>query len=83
MTASNRFESFLLLTILLLTGVAAMAQTTRDGVIPINGGKNAIFIKPQSQSITPAIAPTAGLIPIYTNLGRARTYTTRLPGPGC
>ena len=67
---------------LLLAASFASAQATKDGVIPINGGRNMVYVKPHNQSFTPATAPTAGLIPIYTNLGQGTNVYNADAGSG-
>jgi len=79
MTVRHRFVSFACFTILLLTSLGSFAQ---NKVITINGGKNAIFVGPQSHSITPALTPTAGLVPIYTNLGQGSNVYDAIAGSG-
>ena len=80
MSAYNRLLSCF--AFLLLITVTANAQATKDGVVPINGGRNAIFVKPQSRAVTPAMAPTAGLVPIYTNLGQGSNVYNAIAGSG-
>jgi len=80
MMARNLLGSFACLTFVLLG--SALAQTTKDGVVTINGGKNAVYVKPQSQPVVSAIAPTAGLVPIYTNLGQGSNVYNGVAGSG-
>jgi hypothetical protein len=68
--------------VLFLASLSLTAQTTKDGVIAINGGKNAVFVKSQSQLIAPAAEPTPFLIPIYSNLGQGNNVYNGLSGDG-
>ena len=53
--------------LLLVLCSLAIAQT-KDGVVPINGGRNFVYVKPIDTSF-PATKPPAGLVTIYSNLG--------------
>jgi hypothetical protein len=81
MTLRN-FHTACIVPALLLLASLASAQATIDGVIPINGGKNVVFVKPNKRPVTPATAPTAGLIPIYTNLGQGSNVYSGIAGSG-
>ncbi|HKS74151.1 MAG TPA: choice-of-anchor R domain-containing protein [Terriglobales bacterium] len=52
---------------LVLLSTLAAAQS-KDGVVPINGGRNFVYVKPVDRT-HPAQKPTPGLVTIYSNLG--------------
>ncbi len=70
MTKKTVAGLFIGLGILGFANIAAWAQAGNDGVITINGGRNAIVVKGRSQAITPAEAVPSKLVKIYSNLGK-------------
>ncbi len=63
-------------------GTLATAQTTKDGTVTINGGRNTIFVKPPAYSPTPSNALPAGVIKIYSNLGTGNNTYNSISGVG-
>ena len=53
----------------MLVAVAVLAQTSGNGVVTINGGRNTLFLRPPSRVFAPATALPPGVISIYSNLG--------------
>lgn len=70
----------LCLGIVLLPSLLASAQT-KDGIIPINGGRNFVYVKPVDRS-HPAAKPPANLVTIYSNLGTGSTVYNGAAGTG-
>ncbi len=70
----------LCLGIVLLFSLFAAAQT-KDGVIPINGGRNFVYVKPPQTSF-PAVKPPANLLTIYSNLGTGTNVYNAAAGTG-
>jgi len=67
---------------IMLAALPSFSQSTKENVITINGGKNAIYVKPQgSQNIKPT-QPTAGLVKIYSNLGQGDNVYNAIAGSG-
>ncbi len=65
---------------LVVVAIAASAQT-KPGVIPINGGRNAVFVGKPDNSL-PAAHPAAGLVTIYSNLGTGTNVYNGIAGTG-
>lgn len=65
---------------LLLACLPALAQT-KDGVVPINGGRDFIYVKPVDRS-HPAVKPPASLVTIYSNLGTGTNVYNGAAGTG-
>ena len=63
-----------------LAGVA-WGQGT-DGVVTINGGRNAIFVGRPSESFTPAEDASSNLVTIYSNLGKGSKVYSKISGYG-
>lgn len=70
----------LCLAIVLLSSLVAAAQT-KDGVIPINGGRNFVYVKPPNTSF-PAAQPPANMVTIYSNLGTGTNVYNAISGTG-
>lgn len=68
--------------ILVLGSLAVSAQTSRDGVATLNGGRTAIFTGTPSQTTTPAVSPSPGLVTIYSNLGKGDKVYDKIAGDG-
>ena len=66
---------------LLLAASLPVAAQSKDGVIPINGGRNFVYVKPVDRSY-PAAKPRAGLVTIYTNLGTGTNVYNGAAGTG-
>jgi len=66
--------------IVLASSVFASAQT-KDGVIPINGGRNFVYVKPVDRSAR-AEQPPANLVTIYSNLGTGNNVYNGAAGTG-
>ena len=67
---------------LVLANVSAAAQASNDGVIKINGGKNAILMRAPSQPFTSALPPSSKLVTIYSTLGKGKNVYSTLSGFG-
>jgi hypothetical protein len=70
------------LCILVAASAAASAQTSRDGVITINGGRNTVLMRAPSQIITPAVPASSKLVKIYSNLGKGSNVYNSVAGVG-
>lgn len=66
--------------LLVLACLPTLAQT-KDGVIPINGGRNFVYVKPVDRSF-PAIKPPANLTTIFSNLGTGNNVYNGAAGTG-
>lgn len=73
-------HSTLCLGIVLLLSLLASAQT-KDDIIPINGGRNFVYVKPPRTSF-PAVKPPANLVTIYSNLGTGNNVYNAIAGTG-
>jgi hypothetical protein len=61
--------------LMMFAGIGAFAQANKDGVVTINGGSRALFLRPPSRIFVPAMPLPAGVITIYSNLGKGdQTY---------
>jgi|SRR5271170_1650114 len=61
--------------LLLFFAIGAFAQTNKDGVVTINGGSRTLFLKPPSRILTADVPLPAGIVTIYSNLGKGdQTY---------
>src|SRR5277367_728502 len=67
---------------LVFASLAAWAQTSNDGVIELNGGRNAILRRAPAQEITPAESAPAQLTKIYSTLGKGSHVYSVLSGTG-
>jgi hypothetical protein len=68
--------------VLVFFSLAALAQNSKDGVITINGGRTAVYMKPPSQVSTPAIPSDSKLVKIYSNLGMGKSVYNPSVGNG-
>jgi hypothetical protein len=68
--------------IFVLASTASWAQASTDGVIRLNGGRNAILMRAPSQPFTPAVAPASKLVKIYSTLGTGDHVYSTLSGIG-
>jgi hypothetical protein len=66
--------------VLVLLCSHAIAQS-KDGVVPINGGRNFVYMKPVDRSF-PAAKPPANLVTIYSNLGTGTSVYNGAAGTG-
>ena len=82
MTKRMRFGVLIYSGMLLLNSSAAWAQAGDDGVVTINGGRNAVLLRAPSQKSTPAARPSPGLVTIYSNLGKGNKVYSMLSGSG-
>ncbi len=71
---------FPVLCLLLAAALPALAQS-KDGVVPINGGRNFVYVKPVDRSF-PAAKPRPGLVTIYSNLGTGTNVYNGAAGTG-
>jgi hypothetical protein len=67
---------------LVLASLAAWAQTTKDGVIKLDGGRTAVLGTAPVQPFTPAVQPSSKLVKIYSNLGKGDNVYSTLAGYG-
>jgi len=70
---------FLLIVFLLLT-LPVFAQS-KEGVVPINGGHDFVYVKPVNR-IFPAARPAAGMVTIFSNLGKGNNVYNGAAGTG-
>ena len=68
------------LALVLLFCFPAIAQS-KDGVVPINGGRDFVYVKPPNTSF-PALKPPANLTTIYSNLGTGNNVYNAAAGTG-
>ena len=66
---------------LVFANVAVWAQAN-DGMVRINGGRNAILMRAPSQPFTPAVQPPTNLVTIYSTLGKGDHVYSTLSGFG-
>jgi len=66
----------------MLANLAAWAQVSTDGVVKLNGGRNAILMRAPSQPITPAVGASSKLVTIYSTLGKGDHVYSTLSGFG-
>lgn len=78
----NNSRFFLNLGLLFLLSLCATAQTTKDGVITINGGKDTVLLKPWSTTIIAAEPVSPGLVTIYSTLGTGKNVYNAASGNG-
>jgi hypothetical protein len=58
-----------------LAATGASAQSNKDGVVTINGGSRTLFLKPPLRVPAPDVPLPAGVVAIYSNLGKGQqTY---------
>ena len=67
---------------LMLADFAASAQASNDGVIKLNGGRNAILMRTPSQPFTRAVPASSTLVTIYSTLGKGDHVYSTLSGFG-
>lgn len=84
---SVRHRSFLIVSVLLaimLVAVCAqtVAQSAEGGTVIINGGRNAIFIRPPIYQASPPNTLPAGVVTIYSNLGKGDKTYNAISGVG-
>jgi len=70
------------LCLMTFAGIGAVAQASKDGVLTINGGSRALFLAPPSRIIVPATPLPAGVITIYSNLGKGDQAYNAISGVG-
>lgn len=68
--------------IILALCTQAIAQTAKDETVTINGGRNAIFVGPPVHLTSPSEALPAGVITIYSNLGKGSNVYNAISGSG-
>ena len=66
--------------VVLVCSLLTSAQT-KDGVVPINGGRNFVYVKPVDRS-APAEKPPTNLVTIYSNLGTGQNVYNGAAGTG-
>jgi hypothetical protein len=74
-------SALLAITILSLC-MSAVAQTAKDGTVTINGGRNAIFVGPPAYRTSPSNPLPAGVVTIYSNLGKGNNTYNAISGVG-
>ena len=74
--------NLLLAVFVLALTTQAIGQTATDGTVTINGGRNAIFVRPPVYTISPANSLPAGVITIYSNLGKGNQTYNAIAGVG-
>jgi hypothetical protein len=70
------------LSVFVLANAAASAQANDRGVITINGGRTTVLMRAPSQTVTSPSAPSAGLVTIYSNLGKGNNAYNAITGYG-
>jgi len=75
-------ETVCSLGIISLLFVTAHAQQAKDGVVILNGGRNAIYTKAPSQIATPSVPSNSKLVKIYSNLGTGNNVYNGVAGYG-
>lgn len=60
----------------------AIGQTAKDETVTINGGRNAIFVGPPVYTSSVAKALPAGVVTIYSNLGKGSNVYNAISGVG-
>lgn len=63
-------RSFVLFCLVMLAGICAFAQANTKAVVTINGGSRTLFLQPPSRIVAPSVPLPAGVITIYSNLGK-------------
>ncbi len=58
------------------------AQESKDGVMILNGGRNAVYTKTPSQIATPTVPTNSKLVKIYSNLGTGKKVYDGVSGYG-
>lgn len=74
--------SFLATIIILALSAQVVAQTAKDRTAIINGGRNTIFVGPPVHVTSPANTLPAGVITIYSNLGKGSNVYNAISGAG-
>ena len=82
MRKSRANRDTICLAILVLANALASAQAGNDGVIKIDGGRNAIVMPAPSQPFTPAVLASSKLVTIYSTLGKGKNVYSTLSGFG-
>jgi hypothetical protein len=67
---------------LLLASLTAVGQSNADGIVTINGGRNALLLNTRPQKITLAAPASPGLVKIYSNLGTGKSVYNGKAGYG-
>lgn len=68
--------------VVITLAVLSTAQIANDNTVTINGGRNTIFLKPPTYSISHSAALPAGVITIYSNLGKGSNVYNAISGVG-
>jgi hypothetical protein len=79
---SSSILHLLLVIVILPLCAQTIAQTANNGTVIINGGRSAIFVKPPSYHISPSNSLPAGVITIYSNLGKGGNTYNAISGVG-
>jgi hypothetical protein len=72
----------ILAAILMAACCFAQAQSNRDGVVTLNGGRKTVLIKPQASRVVPAAPAPSNLITIYSNLSTSDHAYNAISGAG-
>ena len=73
---------FICLSMFLFANAAVWAQAGNDGVVKLNGGRNAILMRAPSQPFIPAARASSKLVTIYSTLGKGNHVYSILSGFG-
>ena len=71
-----------LIAIIGMASLTVAAQTAKDGIATINGGRKTILLKPESAPKVPAAPLPAGVVTIYSNLGTGTQVYNGFSGAG-
>jgi hypothetical protein len=80
--ARSRMQSVICAAVLMAVCSSAQAQTNRDGVVTLNGGRKTILVKPQQALVVPAAPAPSNLITIYSNLSTSDHVYNAIAGSG-
>ena len=82
MTSTGKLVKLVCAGSLLFASFTAVGQSSTDGTLIINGGRNVLRQKPLAQKATPATPATPGLVKIYSTLGTGSHVYSVLSGIG-
>jgi len=78
----GKIHGIICLGLLMLSGLSAFAQASKDGTIKLNGGRDAILMSAPSQPFASAVPTSSGLITIYSTLGNGKNVYSTISGFG-
>lgn len=73
---------FSCLGMLVFANALVSAQASNEGMIKIDGGRNAIVMRAPSQPFAPAASPSSKLVTIYSTLGKGNNVYSTISGFG-